>query len=97
MTPTPHPRERLDEARRRIVLRPDGYHWLSSAGHEEFGPFDTWQAAATALQADDGFAPEEGETVAEAQAEIGLADWVDPATGLPAEGGCPPHVDMGDD
>ena len=28
---------------------------------------------------------EPGETVAEAQAEIGVADWVDPDTGEPAE------------
>jgi hypothetical protein len=91
-----HPPERLDALRRRIVLRPDGYHWVTSDGHEEFGPFETWEAAALALQDGDEGAPEEGESVAEAEAEIGLGDWIDPATGLPAEGGCPPHVDEND-
>ena len=37
--------------------------------------------------ADDGIesALEEGESVAEAEAEIGIAEWVDPETGQPAE------------
>jgi hypothetical protein len=36
------------------------------------------------MQAGDG-APEPGETFAEAEAEIGIADFVDPDTGEPAE------------
>lgn len=89
----PHPRERLDEAQRRIVLRPDGYHWISLDGQQEFGPFETWEAAAAALQTDDELAPAVGESLAEAESEIGVADWIDPTTGEPGEGACPPHVD----
>ena len=37
------------------------------------------------MQASDGGAPEPGETVQEAEAEIGIADWIDPETGAPAE------------
>jgi hypothetical protein len=36
------------------------------------------------MQAGDG-APEPSETLAEAEAEIGIADFVDPDTGEPAE------------
>jgi len=32
-------------------------------------------------------APEPGETLQEAEAEIGMSDWIDPETGEPAEEG----------
>jgi hypothetical protein len=38
-------------------------------------------------EADSDF--EEGESLAEAEAEIGIADWADPDTGEPAEGHSP--------
>ena len=34
---------------------------------------------------DESSSYEPGETVAEAEAEIGISDWTDPDTGLPAE------------
>ena len=36
---------------------------------------------------------EEGETLQEAEAEIGIADWIDPETGKPAEGPTPHFSD----
>ena len=38
-------------------------------------------------------APEPGESLREAESEIGIADWIDPETGDPAEGLSPPHFD----
>jgi hypothetical protein len=33
-----------------------------------------------------------GETLAEAESEIGVADWIDPDSGEPAEGQSRPHL-----
>jgi hypothetical protein len=33
------------------------------------------------------------ETLPELEREIGITDWLDPETGEPAEGQCPPHLD----
>lgn len=78
----------------RIVRRPDGYHWIALDGRQEFGPFETLEAAtADMLDAADENAPQPGESLQEAESEIGIAEWIDPETGEPAEGTCPPHLD----
>jgi hypothetical protein len=81
----------------RVVERPDGYHGLSFDGRQEFGPFETFEEARASIDAafdgTDGQTPVEGESLSEAQAEIGMADWLDPESGEPAEGGCPPHLE----
>ena len=73
-----------DEASR-VVARPDGYYWVADHGRQEFGPFASTVLALAALRDGIGTAPEPGETVIEAEAEIGIAEWVDPETGQPAE------------
>jgi hypothetical protein len=79
---------------RRIVQRPDGYHWIAPDGHQEFGPFETLELAmADMIDGADEHAPQPGETLQEAESEIGIADWIDPETGEPAEGSCPPHLE----
>lgn len=78
----------------RIVQRPDGYHWIALDGRQEFGPFETLeQATADMLDAADESALQPGESLQEAESEIGIAEWIDPETGEPAEGPCPPHLD----
>lgn len=76
-----------------ITLRPDGYYWRAPDGRQEFGPFESHEAAWADLHASDADAPEPGETLREAESEIGVADWIDPETGEPAEGQSPPHLD----
>jgi hypothetical protein len=73
----------------RLIERPDGFHWQSKDGDEEFGPFATLLAAVEAMQASDDASLEPGESIEEAESEIGIADWVDPETGEPAEEGVP--------
>jgi len=73
----------------RLIERPNGFYWQSRDGQEEFGPFATLLAAVQDMQAKDGAAIEPGETAREAGDEIGIADWVDPETGEPAEEGVP--------
>jgi hypothetical protein len=73
----------------RLTERPDGFYWQSKAGTEEFGPFATLLAAVQDMQAREEAEPEPGETVQEAEAEIGISDWTDPETGEPAEESVP--------
>jgi hypothetical protein len=76
---------RPDDETSRVVARPDGYYWTADDGRQEFGPFVTAVQALAALREGIETTPEPGETVAEAEAEIGIAEWIDPDTGEPAE------------
>ncbi len=69
----------------RVVQRPDGYHWLTADGKRENGPFATFEQAELDLRADEHSDVEPDETLAEAESEIGIADWIDPETGEPGE------------
>ena len=75
-----------------LVEHPDGWYWVAADGHQQFGPFKTPSLALQDRDRDDEEAPSEGETVQEAEREIGIADWIDAETGAPAEGQSPPHL-----
>lgn len=79
------PETRPDYDKTRIVERPDGFFWLDKDRNELFGPFETLLAAVQDMEynAETGYEP--SETVAEAEQELGLADWVDAETGELAE------------
>lgn len=79
-----------DNGRDRIVARPDGYHWLAPDGKQEFGPFETVELARADMDAADERALAPAITLSEAEREIGIAEWLDPETGEPAEGPSPP-------
>jgi hypothetical protein len=74
-----------DYDRTRIVERPNGFYWQAKEGGREFGPFATLLEAVQDMEAGVEAAPEEGETLAEAEDEIGIADYKDPETGELAE------------
>jgi hypothetical protein len=74
-----------DYDRMRTVERPDGFYWRPKGTAREFGPFATLVEAVQDMQAEDGGAPAPGETLEEAESELGIADWIDPETGAPAE------------
>lgn len=76
----------------RVIDRPDGFYWQEKDGNREYGPFATLLEAVEDMQAVEDGAPEPGETVEEAEAEIGMANWIDPDTGQPAEEERP-HID----
>lgn len=69
-----------------LLRHADGYYWVAPDGRQEFGPFATAQEALDDMYtaADDSIEP--GETLEEAERELGLADWVDADTGELAEG-----------
>ena len=79
------PQTTPDYDRMRIIERPDGFYWQASEGGREYGPFATLLEAVQDMQAAGEGPPEPGETLEEAEAELGIADWVDPDTGALAE------------
>lgn len=75
-----------------IVLRPDGYHWQPPDGKREFGPFASMELALADMMAAAEESPEVGESLQDAENELGLADWIDADTGSLAEGHGTPHL-----
>lgn len=76
-----------------VLARPDGYYWRAARDSQEFGPFATREEALADMLVADDEAPAPGESLREAESELGIADWIDPETGEPAEGLSPPHLD----
>jgi hypothetical protein len=74
-----------------IVRREDGFYWVDAETGAEIGPFETVALALADMYSgsddESDFVP--GETLGEAEAEIGMSDWIDPETGEPAEDGIP--------
>ena len=86
----PIPTGKPEDDRSRIVERPGGFYWRSADRAEEYGPFPTLLDARTdMLSADDENDYEPGESLAEAEDEIGISTWIDPDTGQPAEESIP--------
>ena len=76
----------------RIVERPDGFYWIDPESGIEIGPFPTAADARADMESSGESDFEPGETVEEAETEIGIADWIDPETGEPAENSVP-HIE----
>lgn len=73
------------EERERVIERPDGFYWQDNSDGV-YGPFPTLLAAMQDMQSggeESDF--EEGESLEEAESEIGITGWIDPDTGMPAE------------
>ncbi len=79
-----------EDEKGRVIERPDGFYWVDKETEEEFGPFDTLFDAMQDMQKN-GNGSEEGESLEEAEAEIGVADWIDQESGQLAEES-PPHL-----
>lgn len=94
-TPLPADDEVLDtsDLGERIFSRPNGYYWQALDGRQEIGPFDTLAEAMADMDSGDasGWAP--GETLAEAESEIGISDWIDADSGALAEGQAHTHIE----
>jgi hypothetical protein len=81
------PRE--EEARGQLIERPDGFYWRSRDDGKEYGPFATLGEAEASMEAVGDAEFEPGESLEEAESEIGIAEWIDPDTGAPAEESVP--------
>jgi hypothetical protein len=75
-----------------ITERPDGFYWHSGANGREYGPFASLAEAELDVLRNDDESLQLQDTLQELEAEIGIADWIDPDTGEPAEG-CTPHIE----
>jgi len=82
------PETRPDFDRTRVIERPDGFYWQNRESGEEFGPFAALIEAVADMEGG-GANVEVGESLAEAESELGIADWIDPETGQPAEESVP--------
>lgn len=87
--------ETLDtsELGERIFARPDGYYWLALDGKQEIGPFGTYAEALADMDSGDAAGWTPGETLAEAESELGVSDWIDADSGALAEGQAPTHIE----
>jgi hypothetical protein len=74
----------LDSDDARVVERPDGFYWQSRSGRE-YGPFATLLEALQDKELWNENALEPGETLEEAEAEVGIPGGIDPESGEPAE------------
>jgi hypothetical protein len=83
MTIIPETPANYDETR--IIERPDGFFWQDKETGETYGPFATLLEAVQDMQYNEETDFEPGETLEEAEAELGISDWIDPETGLPGE------------
>lgn len=83
MTIIPETPANYDETR--IIERPDGFFWQDRETSQTFGPFATLLEAIQDMQYNEESDFEPGESLEEAEAELGIADWIDPDTGLPGE------------
>jgi hypothetical protein len=76
----------------RVIERPDGFYWESKETKELRGPFAT-RAEAEADMLAGGAGDEELDTAVgglqEAESELGISEWIDPDTGVPAEDNIP--------
>ncbi len=72
-----------------LIERPDGFYWQNKLTGKLYGPFATLIEAMEDTQYQEDSDYEEGASLHEAEAEIGIADWIDPDTGEPAEGSTP--------
>ena len=83
--PQPVPGTDVELEGTRIVERPDGFYVQQVADGREEGPYESLVEAVEDQRAMDADEIEPGETLAEAEAELGISDWVDPDTGEPGE------------
>jgi hypothetical protein len=77
----------------RVIERPDGFWVQPLAGGHESGPFASLVEAIESYRAaseEDDIEP--GDTLAEMEAQVGVADWIDPETSAPAEDRVP-HIE----
>ena len=86
---TDSPAASKEEAPRgRIIERPDGFYW-QAGGSEEYGPFPTLSEAEADMQSAGDGEFESSDTLQEAESELGISEWIDPDSGVPAEDSVP--------
>jgi hypothetical protein len=65
------------EGAAKVIERPDGFHWIDEEGRQEFGPFETLEAATASMEAADEAAIEQAEQVEEVERALDLDTRID--------------------
>jgi len=68
-----------------VIERPDGFYWHDKESDKVFGPFPTLLDAIQDMEYNAESDYEPGETLEEAEEEIGISDWIDRETGQPGD------------
>ena len=76
--------EGIEEPRGRVLERPDGFYWQSDKDGKEYGPFTTLAEAEEVAQAGTAAEPDP-QALQQAESELGINEWIDPDSGVPAE------------
>jgi hypothetical protein len=71
----------------RVIERPDGFYWREEETLKEYGPYATLFDAVQDMEYRDEDALESENDLEAVENDLGLADWIDPDTGEPAEDG----------
>ena len=77
------------DVRIRFIERPNGVYWRVSGSTTEYGPFASLAEATADAEGREDPTFQATDSVAEAEAEVGISEWVDPDTGVPAEDSVP--------
>lgn len=77
------------EERIRFIERPNGVYWRASGSTTEYGPFSTLAEATSDAEGREDPTFQATDSIAEAEAELGISEWIDPDTGVPAEESVP--------
>ena len=72
-----------------FIERPNGVYWRAAGSSTEYGPFATLAEAEADAQGREDPTFQATDSVAEAEAEAGISEWIDPDTGAPADESTP--------
>lgn len=92
---TTTPESTPDFVNGRTLERPDGYYWENLETDEIIGPFATLAEAVTDMKYGTQMQTDSVDALRHAEDELGIADWIDPDTGVPAEEQVP-HIEDND-
>ena len=72
-----------------FIERPNGVYWRAAGSATEYGPFATLGEAEADAQGREDPTFQATDSVAEAEAEAGISEWIDPDTGAPGDESAP--------
>jgi hypothetical protein len=78
-----------EDDRIQFIERPNGVYWRAGTSTTEYGPFSSLAEAEADAEGREDPTFQATDSVAEAEAEIGISEWIDPDTGAPAEESVP--------
>ncbi len=74
-----------DERLARLVNHPDGHYWIAIDGHQQFGPFDSIEAALADMEVEENDFDAAPPSLEEVEEALGIASWIDPEPGSPTD------------